>query len=64
MVGHAAGKELRTFFFSVGKSERQRLPGIPRCGWEDNFKIDPTEIGWESMDWNDLAHDSNEHHIL
>jgi len=63
MVGHAAGIELHTFFF-VGKSEGQRLPGTPRCEWEDNFKIDPTEIGWEGMDWTDLAHDSNEHHIL
>jgi hypothetical protein len=25
--------------------------------WEDNIKIDLREIGWDGMDWIDLAED-------
>jgi hypothetical protein len=39
----------------VGKLEGKRLLGRPRCRWEDNIKVDITEIGWESADWIQLA---------
>jgi hypothetical protein len=39
----------------VGKPDGKRLLGRPRCRWVDNIKIDLREIGWDSMDWNDLA---------
>jgi hypothetical protein len=29
----------------------------PGCRWEDNIKMDHKGIGWESMDWMDLAQD-------
>jgi hypothetical protein len=29
--------------------------GIPRREWVDNIKIPLREIGWEDMDWIDLA---------
>jgi hypothetical protein len=25
--------------------------------WVDNIKMDPREIGWDGMDWIDLAQD-------
>jgi len=25
--------------------------------WENNIKMDLTEIGWDGMDWINLAHD-------
>jgi hypothetical protein len=34
-----------------GKQEGKRLLGKPRCGWMDNIKMDPREIGWDGMDW-------------
>jgi hypothetical protein len=35
--------------------EGKRSPGRPRCKWMDNIKIDLREIGWDGMDWIDLA---------
>jgi hypothetical protein len=34
-----------------------RALGRPTRRWVDNIKIDLREIGWDSMDWIDLAHD-------
>jgi hypothetical protein len=41
----------------VGKPEEKRPLGRPRRRWENNMKTDLREIGWGSMDWNDLAQD-------
>jgi hypothetical protein len=29
----------------------------PRCKWDYNIKIDLGEIGWDGIDWIDLARD-------
>jgi hypothetical protein len=42
---------------SVGKSEERRPLESPRHRWEDNIKMDLPEIGWEIIDWIDLAQD-------
>jgi hypothetical protein len=34
----------------VGKPERRRQLGRPRCRWDDNLKIFVQEIGWEGVD--------------
>jgi hypothetical protein len=39
----------------VGKSEGKRQLGRPRRTWVDNIKMDLRGIGWNGMDWNDLA---------
>jgi hypothetical protein len=41
----------------VGKPERKRPLGRPRRRWRDNIKINLREIGWDGMDWIDLAQD-------
>jgi hypothetical protein len=41
----------------VGKPERKTLLGRPRRRWVNNIKMDLTEIGWDGMDWIDLAQD-------
>jgi hypothetical protein len=41
----------------VGNPERKRPQGRPRCRWVDDIKIDLREIGWDGMDWIDLAQD-------
>jgi hypothetical protein len=39
----------------VRKQEEKRPLGRPRCRWVDNIKMDLREIGWDGMDWIDLA---------
>jgi hypothetical protein len=39
----------------VGKPEGKRQVVRPRCRWVDNIKMDLGEIGWDGMDWVDLA---------
>jgi hypothetical protein len=39
----------------VGNPERRRPLGRPRRKWGDNIKMDFREIGWDGMDWIDLA---------
>jgi hypothetical protein len=44
----------------VGKPGGKRPLGRPRCKWVDNIKIDLREIGWDGMDWIDLAQDRDQ----
>ena len=41
----------------VGKPEEKRPLGRPRCRWEDIIKMDLQEVGFEGMDWIDVAQD-------
>ena len=41
----------------VGKPEGKRPFGRPRCGWEDNIKMDLQEVECEGMEWIELAQD-------
>jgi len=41
----------------VGKPEGKRQLGRPRRRWEDNIKIDLQAVGYEGMDWVQLAQD-------
>jgi hypothetical protein len=40
----------------VGKPEGRPL-GRPRHRWEDNIKMDLQAVGWEGMEWIDMAQD-------
>jgi hypothetical protein len=39
----------------VGRPEGKRPLGRPRRRWEDNIKADLKEVGYEGMDWIELA---------
>jgi len=39
----------------VERPEGRKLLGRPKLTWEDNIKIDHQEVGWDGMDWIDLA---------
>jgi hypothetical protein len=39
----------------MGMPEEKRPLERQRRRWVDNIKIDLREIGWDSMDWIDLA---------
>jgi hypothetical protein len=50
------GEKRGAYRILVGRPERRRPLGRPRCRWEDNIKVDLQEVGW-GMDWIELAQD-------
>jgi hypothetical protein len=41
----------------MGKPEGKKPLGRPRPRWVDNIKMYLREIGWDGMDWINLAQD-------
>jgi hypothetical protein len=59
------GSEKRNAYrILVGKPEGKRPLGRPRHRWMDHIKIDLREIGWDGMDWIDLAQDRDQWRAL
>ena len=56
-VGHVArmGEGSGIYRVLVGTPKGKRPLGRPRRRWEDNFKMDPQEMGCGGMDWIKLA---------
>jgi hypothetical protein len=48
----------------VGKAGGKRPLGRPRRRWVDNIIMDLREIGWDGMDWNNLAHNRDQWRAL
>jgi hypothetical protein len=48
----------------VGKPESKRPLGRTRRKWVNNIKMDLREIGWDGMDWIDLAQDKHQWSVL
>jgi hypothetical protein len=46
------------------RSAYRILVGRPRCRWVGNIKMDLREIGWDSVDWIDMAQDRNQWRVL
>jgi len=46
------------------KSERKRSLGRPMRRREDNIRMDPREIGWESVGWMHLAEERDQWRAL
>jgi hypothetical protein len=51
------GEKKNAYRILVGNLEGKRQLGRPRRRWVDNNKIDLGKIGWDGMDWIDLAQD-------
>jgi hypothetical protein len=49
------GEKRNAYRILVGKPEEKRPLGRPGRRWVDNFKADLREIGWDGMDWMELA---------
>jgi hypothetical protein len=48
----------------VGKPEGKRPLGRPRHRWLGNIKMNLGEIGWDGMDWIDVAQNRNQWRAL
>jgi hypothetical protein len=48
----------------VERPEGRRPVGIPRRRWEDNIKMDISEIGFGDVDWILLAQDRDRWRVL
>jgi hypothetical protein len=49
------GEKRNAYRILVGNPEEKRPLGRPRRRWVDNIKMDFREIGWDGIDWIDLA---------
>jgi hypothetical protein len=54
------GETKNAYRILVAKLEGKGPLGRPRCRWVDNIKIDFRELGWDGMDWIDLAQDRDQ----
>jgi hypothetical protein len=65
-AGHVArmGATRNAYRILVGKPEGNSPLGKPIRRWVDNINIDLIEIGWDSMDWIDLAQDRDQWRAL
>jgi hypothetical protein len=61
-VGHAArmGDKRNAYRILVGKPEENRSLRKSRSRWVDNIKVDLRAIGWDDMDWIDMAQDRDQ----
>jgi hypothetical protein len=50
-------EKMNAYRILVGMPEGKRPLGRPRRRWVNNIKMDIREIGWNGMDWSDLAKD-------
>jgi hypothetical protein len=58
------GETRNAYRILVGKPERKRQVGRARRRWVDSIKMDLAEIGWDGMDWIELAHDMDQWRAL
>ena len=60
-AGHVARMEERRGVYKnvVGNSEGKRPHGRPSRRWEDNIKMDLKEVLCGSIDWIDMAQDTD-----
>jgi hypothetical protein len=64
--GHVArmGEKRNAYRILVEKPERKRPLGRPRRRWVDNIKMDLREVGWDGVDWTDIAQDRDQWRAL
>jgi hypothetical protein len=65
-VGHVArkGEKRNAYRILVGKPEGKRPLGRPRRRWVDSIKMNLREIGWDGVDWIDMAQDRDQWRAL
>jgi hypothetical protein len=65
-AGHVAriGENRNAYRILVGKPEGKRPLGRPRRRWVENIKMHLREIGWDGVNWIDLAQDRDQWRAL
>jgi hypothetical protein len=64
-IQNANSKEfIYSYRILVGKPEGKRPLGRPRRRWVENIKMDLREIGWDRVDWVDMAQDTDQWRAL
>jgi hypothetical protein len=65
-AGHVArmGEKRNAYRILVANPEGKRSLGRPRHRWVDNIKMDLREMGWDDMDWIELAQDRDQWRAL
>jgi hypothetical protein len=58
------GAKRNAYRILVGKPEGKRPLGRPKRRWVDNIRMDLGEIGWDGVDWADLAQDRDQWRAL
>jgi hypothetical protein len=58
------GETRNAYRILVGTPEGKRPLGRPRRRWVDDIKMHLREIGWDSMDWIELAQDRDQWRAL
>jgi hypothetical protein len=58
------GEKRNAYRILVENPERKRPLGRPRRRWLDNIKMNFREIGWDGMNWIDLAQDRDQWRAL
>jgi hypothetical protein len=58
------GEKRNAYRILVGQPEGKRPLGRPRRRWVDNIKLDLREIGWDVVDWMDMAQDRDQWRAL
>jgi len=61
-AGHVAcmGERKGVYRVLVGKHEGKSPLGRPGRRWKGNINMDLQEVGWEGMDWINLAQDKGQ----
>jgi hypothetical protein len=58
------GAKRNAYKILLGKSEGKRPLGRPRRRWVGNIRMDLGEIGWDGVDWIDVAQDRDQWRAL
>jgi hypothetical protein len=58
------GERRNAYRTLVGKPEGRRQLGRPRRRWVDYIKMDLRTIGWDDIDWFDVAEDRDQWRAL
>jgi hypothetical protein len=58
------GENSNAYRILVGMPEGKRPLGRPRHRWVDNIIMDLRQIGWDGLDWIDMAQDRDQWRAL